>query len=251
MVQKRQNNFSTNCCQLLMLSSLGHQIIPTNVLHEASFAHIYFTCCLSLHGLKWSPFFGAKVLVFLLSLLETSYQLAICTSLLAYLSLNSPSSYFWRHWISFYFFNVFQLSQSYIIMEISLDFKQGFVFKYALSLTCLAIAPHVLYRSVAFQRWREAHCFQQNLGQVITCHFFTLFCSSRGKKKIWGWERQHLYGTKVPMLSHSVICFFTHAECLTLPEGCCRLVALCVQWQDSVSLCAAMRYQCTGTASSI
>lgn len=120
-------------------------------------------------------------------------------------------------------------------MEISLDFKQGFVFKYALSLTCLAIAPHVLYRSVAFQSCWEAHCLQQNLGQVITCHFFTLFCSSIGKK-IWGWERQHLCGTKVPMLSHSVVWFFTHAECLTLPEGCCRLVALCVQWQDSEPL---------------
>lgn len=135
-------------------------------------------------------------------------------------------------------------------MEISLDFKQGFVFKYALSLTCLAIAPHVLYRSVAFQSCWEAHCLQQNLGQVITCHFFTLFCSSIGKKK-YGGERDSI------SVAQKCPCWATLSFGFSPIQSAWHFLKGAAGWWHyafngrTLSLRAAVRYQCMGRANSI
>lgn len=61
-------------------------------------------------------------------------------------------------------------------------------------------------------------------------------------------ERLQLCRTQVPVLSHSIIWLFAHAEYLTPPEGCCRSVALNIQQQDSASLCSATRCPIHGRA---
>lgn len=86
-------------------------------------------------------------------------------------------------------------------------------------LHALPFFSQVLHLSIAFQRCWKAHGFQQNLRQVDTCHLFTFYCSSAGRKICLRGERLQLCHTQIPTLSHSIIWLFTHL--LVIPP--CRV----------------------------
>lgn len=108
--------------------------------------------------------------------------------------------------------------------------------------------PQVLHLSIAFQRCWKAHGFQQNLRQVDTCHLFTFYCSSAGKKHVRG-EILQLCCTQIPVLSHSIIWLFTHHlvnQPCRVSDTSWRVLQVCGTLHSTAglgqdSLCSAMR----------